>query len=106
MNSSSTIWILAMPLATFLVTGLAGNRSPKCLSGILGRAGMGIAALLALNIAWQYFFVSGKTGDNYMAIMAMKHTWLSFTTSLRIDMGILLDPISVMMLVVVTFVSF
>src|SRR4029079_8977829 len=32
-------------------------------------------------------------------------TWLSFSENVSIDMGIILDPISVMMLVVVTFVS-
>ena len=32
--------------------------------------------------------------------------WLQFTDKLHIDMGILLDPISVMMLVVITTVSF
>ncbi|MFX8762476.1 NAD(P)H-quinone oxidoreductase subunit F, partial [Acinetobacter baumannii] len=34
-----------------------------------------------------------------------KYTWLSFSDTVSIDMGALLDPISVMMLVVVTFVS-
>jgi len=106
MNFSSTIWILILPLAVFLVTGLFGNKIPKRLSGILGTASMGIAALLALNIAYSYFFISGKTSDTYSAITVMKYSWLTFSPSLSIDMGILLDPISVMMLVVVTFVSF
>jgi len=106
MNFSSTIWILVLPLATFLITGLLGNKFPKRLSGILGTASLGIAALLALNIAYSYFFIAGKTGDAYTAITVMKYSWLTFSPSLSIDMGILLDPISVMMLVVVTFVSF
>ena len=106
MNFSSTIWILVLPMAVFLITGLFGNNFPKRLSGILGTTAIGIAALIALNIAYQYFFVSGKTGEAYTAITAMKYTWLTFSPSLSIDMGILLDPISVMMLVVVTFVSF
>jgi NADH-quinone oxidoreductase subunit L len=106
MNFSSTIWILILPLTTFLVTGLFGNKFPKRISGILGTVSIGIAAVLAVNIAYQYFFVSGKTGETYTAITAMKYSWLTFSPSLSIDMGILLDPISVMMLVVVTFVSF
>jgi len=106
MNFSSTIWILILPLATFLVTGLFGNKFPKRISGILGTVSIGIAAVIAINIAYQYFFISGKTGDTYAAITAMKYSWLTFSPSLSIDMGILLDPISVMMLVVVTFVSF
>ena len=35
----------------------------------------------------------------------MHYTWLEFSPGISIDMGIILDPISVMMLVVVTFVS-
>src|SRR6188768_193119 len=106
MNFSSTIWILVLPLATFLIMGLFGNKFPKRISGILGTASIGIAALLALNIAYSYFFIAGKTGDAYSAITVMKYSWLTFSPSLSIDMGILLDPISVMMLVVVTVVSF
>lgn len=38
--------------------------------------------------------------------MPYNFTWLPFTPSLSIDMGILLDPISVMMLIVISTVSF
>jgi NADH-quinone oxidoreductase subunit L len=41
----------------------------------------------------------------YQPVTAMKYTWLQFSPGMSIDMGILLDPASVMMLVVVTFVS-
>ena len=37
--------------------------------------------------------------------LPFKYTWLAFSENVSIDMGIILDPISVMMLVVVTFVS-
>ena len=50
-------------------------------------------------------FVDGKINDSYQTLIPLKYTWLSFSDSLSIDMGIILDPISVMMLVVVTFVS-
>lgn len=106
MNFSATIWILILPLVTFLVTGLTGNKFPRKISGILGTASMGIAMVLALNIAYQYFFVSGKSGDDYTIISALNYHWLAFSPTLSINMGIILDPISVMMLVVVTFVSF
>ena len=41
----------------------------------------------------------------YEALMPYNFKWLPFTESLSIDMGILLDPISVMMLVVISTVS-
>lgn len=49
--------------------------------------------------------MNGKTDGVYQKIIALKYTWLEFSPGLSIDMGILLDPISVMMLVVVSFVS-
>lgn len=41
----------------------------------------------------------------YQKIIAFKYVWLQFSENVSIDMGAILDPISVMMLVVVTFVS-
>ncbi len=64
-----------------------------------------ISTVLSLYTAYNYFFVDGKVGDTYQTITAIKFTWLSFSENVSIDMGIILDPISVMMLVVVTFVS-
>jgi len=63
------------------------------------------STLLSLYAAYHYFFVDGKINGSYQTLIPLKYTWLSFSDSLSIDMGIILDPISVMMLVVVTFVS-
>src|SRR5204863_8559727 len=41
----------------------------------------------------------------YPREVPLSFTWLQFSDKLSIDMGIMLDPISVMMIVVVTFVS-
>jgi NADH-quinone oxidoreductase subunit L len=38
-------------------------------------------------------------------LFPVKVPWLEFAPGLSIDMGVMLDPISVMMLVVVTFIS-
>jgi NADH-quinone oxidoreductase subunit L len=54
--------------------------------------------------AYQYFFVTGAVDGAYQAIHTAAR-WLTFTNSLHIDLGIYLDPISVMMLVVITTVS-
>ncbi len=56
--------------------------------------------------AYKYFFTSEKVDDAYQKIIAFNHVWLQFTDKLHIDIGMLLDPISVMMLIVVTTVSF
>src|SRR6185436_17889377 len=74
-------------------------------SGIIGTGLLLVSAVLSLYTAYNYFLVDGKVGDSYQTITAIKFTWLSFSENVSIDMGIILDAISVMMLVVVTFVS-
>jgi NADH-quinone oxidoreductase subunit L len=90
---------------SFLLIGLAGGRLKPVISGIAGTCSVFISTGLSYITAYNYFFVSGKTGDTYHAIIPFKTEWLRFTDKLYIDMGILLDPISVMMLIVITTVS-
>jgi NADH-quinone oxidoreductase subunit L len=94
-----------LPLASFVILGLFGRKYFKSFSGILGTTSLFVSALLSVITAYQYFFVSGKVDGVYQKIIALKYTWLQFSPNVSIDMGIILDPISVMMLVVVTFVS-
>jgi NADH-quinone oxidoreductase subunit L len=106
MNYSSYIALIPLlPLAGFVLLGLFGRKYFKKSSGIIGTGLLLVSALLSLYTAYNYFFVDGKVGDTYEPITAIKFTWLSFSENVSIDMGIILDPISVMMLVVVTFVS-
>ena len=65
-----------------------------------------IATGLAVFAAYEYFFEYAKSADGaYEKIIVVKYTWLEFSKGVSIDMGILLDPITAMMLVVVTFIS-
>ncbi|HET9745462.1 MAG TPA: NADH-quinone oxidoreductase subunit L [Chitinophagaceae bacterium] len=106
MNYSSYIALIPLlPLAGFVLLGLFGRKYLKASSGIIGTGLLLISCALSLYTAYNYFFVDGKVGDTYQTITAVKYTWLSFSENISIDMGIILDPISVMMLVVVTFVS-
>lgn len=99
------IFILLLPLAGFVWLGLGGKNANRNSAGVIGSMLLLIAAGLALYVAYRYFFVTGKTGGAYQPITVIKYTWLPFAPGISIDMGILLDPTSVMMLVVVTFVS-
>ena len=94
-----------LPLVTFLVLALFGRKRIKQSSGIIGVVSMLAAAALSLYTAYQYFFVAGKVNGSYEKLIAMKYAWLQFSPGVSIDMGILLDPVSVMMIVVVTLVS-
>jgi len=106
MNYSSYIaFIPLLPLASFVILGLFGRRYFKNFSGVIGCTVLLVSTLLALYTAYNYFFVDGQVADAYQTLVPIKYTWLRFSPSLSIDMGIILDPISVMMLVVVTFVS-
>ncbi len=106
MNSYSyTPLIPLLPFAGFVILGIFGRKYFNKTGGLIGTGLLLISAILSLYTAYQYFFVNGKVGDTYQTITAVKFTWLTFSQHVSIDMGIILDPISVMMLVVVTFVS-
>ena len=106
MNYSSYIALIPLlPLAGFVLLGLFGRKYFKTTSGIIGTGLLLVSTVLALYTAYNYFFVDGKIADTYQSITALKYSWLSFSENVSIDMGIIIDPISVMMLVVVTFVS-
>jgi NADH-quinone oxidoreductase subunit L len=105
MNYSYTIWILLVPFLVFIFTGLIGNRFKPLVSGLLGTTGLLSSFVLSLITAWKFFFVTGITGGSYATLIAAKTTWLQLTDYLKIDLGVMLDPISVMMLLVITTVS-
>ena len=102
---SFTLYIVLIPLFLFLVLGLLGMKMSHRMAGILGTLGMGTAALLSYITAARYFFSEGLVDGAFKPIVPFNVEWLRFTEKLHIDLGILLDPISVMMLVVITTVS-
>ena len=105
MSNYSIALIPLLPLATFVVLGLFGRKYLSAFAGIIGTISLLISSIISLVTAYQYFFISGKINGIYQPIIALKYSWLQFTPSVSIDMGIMLDPIAMMMIVVVTFVS-
>ncbi len=105
MNYQYTILIPLLPLAGFIVLGLFGRKYTGKASGLIATVLLLLSTALALLTAYAYFFVNGKSDGIYQAIVPVNVTWLRFTDALSINMGITLDPIAVMMLVVVTFIS-
>jgi NADH-quinone oxidoreductase subunit L len=94
-----------LPLAGFLLLGLFGRKQLKNSSGIIGTFLLFVSTVLSLYTAYGYFFKYGKVDGVYQKLITLQYTWLEFSPGLSIDMGIMLDPISVMMLVVVSFIS-
>lgn len=100
MEFQYTIWIVALPLLAFLINGLGSGKLPGKISGWIATIAIGISTFLSYQTAFQYF--SSPSRDK---IITFKTTWLRFNNTLHIDLGVLLDPISVMMLVVITTIS-
>ncbi len=102
------LYILLIPLlpfATFVLLGIFGRRYFKKSSGIIGTTALAASTVLSVMTTYNYFFVDGKVSGIYQKIVPLKYTWLQFSPNVSIDMGVLLDPISVMMIVIVSFVS-
>lgn len=104
MNLSYIILIPLIPFAVFLLLGIFNKKIKPAVSGYIGVAGLSASTLLSFYTAYQYFFVIGKVSGVYQTFVE-KTVWMNFTDTLHIDMGILIDPISVMMLIVVSLVS-
>ena len=101
-----SIYVLLIPMVMFLFLGLFQGQLKGRSAGLIGTAGLAITAVLAYWAAFDYFFVDGKGADGvYQKITEYNWVWLRFTENLHIDLGVLLDPISCMMLVVITTVS-
>src|SRR5674476_1075357 len=94
-----------LPLAGFLILALFGRKYFRKSSGIIATVLLLAATILAIYTAYSYFFGYGKVNGVYEKLVPLKYTWLQFSKGISIDMGVLLDPITCMMLVVVTFVS-
>ena len=110
MDVTLPILILSIPLFMFLFLGLLGMKMTHKLAGVLGTLGMGTVLLLSYYTAYLYFFSGApefvNAAGERLQYMVFDQTWLQFTDTLTIKIGFLLDPISAMMLVVITTISF
>ena len=103
MEYSYSIFILLLPLFSFIILGLAGMKMSHKLAGYIGTCSLGIVTILSYLCAFQYFGAE-RVNDIYPTIVPYNYTWLPLG-NLHFDLGILLDPISVVMLIVISTVS-
>ncbi len=103
LNATYIALIPLLPLAGFLMLGIFGRKYFKNTSGIIGTTLLLVSTILAIFVAYDYF--TNEYIGFYPRLVVLQYTWLQFSDGLSIDMGIMIDPISVMMLVVVTFIS-
>ena len=100
-----TILILLLPFFSFLLLGIGGKWMSHRTAGAIGTLVLGTVAILSYVTAFQYFSAPRLEDGTFATLIPYNFTWLPFTETLRFDLGILLDPISVMMLIVISTVS-
>jgi NADH-quinone oxidoreductase subunit L len=100
-----SLLIVGMPVFMFLLLGLAGTKLKPIVAGLLGTIGMAVVAVLSYITSLSYFFSSEKIDGAYQKIEKFNYVWMNFGDKLHIDLGFMLDPISAMMLIVITTVS-
>ena len=105
MDFTYTVLILLLPFLSFILIGLLGTKLKPVTAGIIGTVVTGIAAALSYYTAFGYFGAGRDASGVYPTLIPWNTVWLPFSETLHIDLGVMLDPISVMMLVVISTVS-
>ena len=97
-------WLIpAIPLVSFAVLGLLVSPFSKRLAGIIGTAAIFASAICAWLLAWHYFHL--PVGKSHAVLIPCTFEWLRYQTGLTVNIGVLIDPISVLLMIVVTTVS-
>jgi NADH-quinone oxidoreductase subunit L len=104
-NSILIALIPLLPLCSFLIMGLFGRKYFNKSAGIIGTLLLLSSTVIACLVAYNYFFSFGQVNGVYQSFAALSYNWLTFSEGYSINIGLQIDAISVMMLVVVTFVS-
>ena len=100
-----TILILILPFLSFLILGIGGKWMSHRSAGLIGTFGLGLVTILSYMTAWMYFTAPRLADGTFATLIPYNFAWLPFTETLQFNLGILLDPISVMMLIVISTVS-
>ena len=108
MEYSYAFLILILPFLSFLLLGLAGMKMKPAIAGWIGTVMLGSVFAMSVYTAYEYFFAIGRDAATglYPTVTVFNFTWLRFTELLTFNIGFRLTPISVVMLIVITTVSF
>src|SRR6267378_5127752 len=95
----SLVWLVpAFPLAAFLINGLFGRRWLGHMTGLIATVAVGLSALLSIGVFLEV--LGGKT----QTIVSL-YRWIA-VGEFSVNVSALIDPLSSVMLLVVTVVSF
>jgi NADH-quinone oxidoreductase subunit L len=99
-------WLIpAIPLASFALVGMVIRPLSARLAGLVATLAILASAALAGVLAWDYLRLSSLAGHS-PTLIPWSIEWLRYQEHLAVRLGILVDPISVLLMVVVTTVSF
>ena len=101
---SYSFLILMLPALSFVILALAGMKMSHKTAGLIGTTSLGLVTVLSYWTAFAYFTAERTAEGAFATLVPYNFTWLPLG-NLHFDMGILLDPISVMMLIVISTVS-
>ena len=90
------IWIPLLPLIAAAIVGLFGNKLPRAMAHILTIGAVGAAFVLSATVL-------NATMDGYL-FNGNLYNWLT-SGNIQFNVGFLIDNLTAMMMVVVTFVS-
>lgn len=90
--------IALAPLLAAIVAGLAGRMVGRAGAHSITILGVAVSCGLSLYVLWKFLF------DGMAAFNGSVYTWL-ISDGVRLEVGFLIDHLSAMMMVVVTFVS-
>jgi len=99
------VWLIpAFPLAAFLVNGLFGRRWLGHLTGLIGSAAIGASAIVAIGVFFEVLAGHSRTVVP-LTIAGIRYHWIA-VGDFSVDVSALVDPLSAVMMLVVTVVSF
>ena len=99
-----TLLILLLPFFSFLFLGICGKWLSHKTAGLVGTSVLGIVTILSYMTAYAYFTAPRGEDGTFATLLPYNFEWLPMG-NLHFDLGIMLDPISVMMLIVISTVS-
>jgi NADH-quinone oxidoreductase subunit L len=96
------LWLIpALPLASFVVLATLGKRMPRKMVPVIGAGSIGLSAVVSFLVAYS-FLTSPPPGNSFTQVL---WTWID-VGGFRPEIAFYLDALSLVMILVVTFVGF
>ncbi len=95
------VWLIPLfPLIGFLINGLVGKSLPKSVVGTIGSTAVGLSFMVTVAIFLEFL----KLPEGVHAVEKVMYTWIA-SGPFTVSVAFLIDPLSLIMLLVVSGVS-